>query len=870
MDNESKSYTKPQEQNDNIVPNLSGDPDVLLGTHVTESDGSQQIENTTTVAGTSYTTNYEPHIESFGAPKEIFPFTNSLEREIKVTEISITCNGSFTDTSLDIWSQWWQHPFIQDKIRNFAYLKCNLHVRFVPSFSPFHYGKALIVYSPYNSISTVAKTPYDTSITAGTEKREFALQYYSCFPIKGYLNAADNNVVEMTIPFMSCRNYVSVAETLSPRDVDKLGDIHFMTMNRFLRANPNATSNARVAVFVRATDVQVSVPTALEPTAGKAKPQTKKRVTFKSNGSVKDETDEAATGLVSGPASAIAKAADALATIPVIGKFARATSIGAGAVSSIARLFGFSNPAMIAASSPVTLKLFSNIATTVGGSSSVPLSLDPKCEITIDPTVIGADSKDDMAISAIVQREQWIGKGKWTDAVGQFITAGATSCICSVLVNPTVCRRDTSRQAGMDIIQLTPAGYIGEMFRFWRGSIFYRIEVVASKYHAGALLIAFDPLNSLVSTTIADVIQTDVTRRSTVILDLAEAHEVELEVNYISSEIFLRNRSILNNSFAPWNDTTTTFDLNSFESDETDMGMLTVTVLNRLTAPGDTTVYSGDGAGVDVNVFMRCGPDMQFAQPSSVDGWENFSFTPTSGNIAMVDAPHDDDMLTCFGEKILSIRSLLKRSCVVYMKGISTTSSSANAIAQFKFPHFSPEHLPSGSFSNCYESFLAPCYFAKRGGMRWKFVFDNSDFVSGVGFLSNDSSGVAIISRNQSDSAVTWTPAFVYSGTWSTSVRSLFPSGAQGAEITHLAYKPAVDIQSPFYSSNRFALAGALNSVTATHLQVNPTMDQVLYTDISAYSAGGQTMKITALASAAEDYNLIMFLGPPPIYYPSP
>jgi hypothetical protein len=98
--------------------------------------------------------------------------------------------------------------------------------------------------------------------------------------------------------------------------------------------------------------------------------------------------DEHEQAVISRPASTVARYARALTNIPWIGPFARATEIGAGAVSAIAKIFGYSAPVelnynmMVPAPRP-------SLAVVDTKYPANKLSVDSKQEVTIDPTTTG-------------------------------------------------------------------------------------------------------------------------------------------------------------------------------------------------------------------------------------------------------------------------------------------------------------------------------------------------------------------------------------------------------------------------------------------------------------------------------------------------
>lgn len=817
-----------------------------------------------------------------GVPNNV-PLAKALERPVRLqgvqgaNDLITWVVGTNNDNSFDPWILWQSDPFIKDKLSNFAYLRCNLVVRFVPACNPFQYGRLMINYIPFGSANEIWNNNFSILRTGGADGcRSAYQQYVSTYPITGFIHAEENNVVELKLPFIWYKNYIPIAGK-GGDDKVTLGRVAYTDINHLRVANPDAKNSAQIAVWCHAEDIEVHVPTDIEPTSGKSKRKGKIRtVRVTGNNKQDSEIEEAASGTISGPASAVQGIADRLTDVPVIGSFAKATSIAAGAVGGIARLFGFSNPPMIASPDPMSLRLYRNLATTVGGDSAIPLSIDPKQELTIDPRVIGISGTDDMSIPAMITREQWLTKGKWLAGSGQFATVGLEKVIVASIVNPNQLRT-TDVFSLQTATQMCPGGYVGRCFRYWRGSITYRIEVVASKYHSGTLQIQFDPFRKSAALTNAEIVTDEVNTRQTVIMDISECRDLEFTIDYVSDEVMLETRDNSQGTFQPKWVMDTAFGLTANFNPYKDLGMLIVSVVNELTAPGPTDVDTDTGASCEVNLWMKCEENMVFGQP--ISGFEDDIFIPTSfydwgddddefvptsliewSETKLVEASDNKDTLTCIGERVENIRTLLKRATIVELNTATTAASSNSAqIVNLYFPHFAPENLAGATNRrNCYESYFSPAFLAKRGSMRWKVYV--SDVIN-TGFV-----GVLTVQRASSQTTVVG--ASTASGTITGSgIINDWPSGVDGMDVTECQYKPVVDYQMPFYSNTRFNLACSITNMSAAKsITKNPTMNEILYSRVTYEGINAQRWLYMAHASVGEDYALLMFQAPPTIW----
>lgn len=812
-----------------------------------------------------------PELFDTGIPRSVV-LGDSLNRPVKIAEatwnvlsphnVDFGALGSGLSVKIDPWTLWQQNTFVKEKMKHFAYFRCNLKVRIVPSCSPFHYGTLMCNYVPYSQLSEVFQSAYNIlRVNPAAAANEAYIQYMSSYPITAWLEASKNNVIEFDLPFVYNENFLPVAG-IDASAYYSLGELVFNVVNILGAANPSTTTSAKFAVFCHAEQIELHVPTQLTQTSGSTR--------FPKS----TELEESQDGIVSTTASAVADFSSKLEMVPFIGKFAKATTIGASSIGNIAKLFGFSNPPTVKTAQPMVLRLYRNLANTTCEDTAQKLSLDPSQELTIDPRVTGLSPRDEMSFKAIAEREQWLLKAKWLGPTGQFTTGFATHPVSEMImaarVNPVAVRRTANFGTTPDkfVYQVNPAGHLSRTFRYWRATLVYKIKVVCSRFHRGALLITFDPLVKAGARIEDDVYCTDVNLRKSVVLNIEEADEVEIRIPYVHHRVMMRVPVLNSSSFIPDAYSDTAFNLMADYSDQTSIGVLAVQVLNELTAPGDTSGPPGTLAGVDVNLFMRV-EDLCLGQPTG--GWEDDLYTPTSGTvsenrISILEGETNTDLLTVMGESISSIRTLMKRPMVVF-SGSQTTSLSGTlgTLTTFFFPHFAPETVRSTGVGRrmCYESYFSPCYLLKRGGTRWRHQ------IWGGNNRQSSATGMAQIERRASDVTVAGVPtsvSFAAPGPGNTALINL-ASGADGMQTTTLSYSPVIDVECPFYSSTRFNLAGAITNFTdAANLVLNPTMVQILYQRLLIQGVASEASFVNSHFSTAEDYACFMYLSPPSIY----
>lgn len=216
----------------------------------------------------------------------------------------------------------------------------------------------------------------------------------------------------------------------------------------------------------------------------------------------------------------MARVAGYLTSVPIIGPFALATQIAAGAVAGIAKIFGFSRPTLLTDLAFYKGRTFSPLATTVGGDASMKLTLDPKQEVTVDPAVVGFSNVDEMSLASILAREGLVANVGWatTDTIDTELAI--------IPVTPMLC--DRQYDAGMYNMRrtdATPLAYVGHSFSQWTGSLRYRIQIISSSFHKGQLQICYYPT---VKDPMPTLDPTNVTYNK--IVDISKDTSIEFEI----------------------------------------------------------------------------------------------------------------------------------------------------------------------------------------------------------------------------------------------------------------------------------------------------------------------------------------------------
>nr|AWK77876.1 structural polyprotein [Robinvale bee virus 8] len=586
-------------------------------------------------------------------------------------------------SSLSPWLLFLNNASIKNKLTNYAFIRGNLKLKIVTNASPFLYGSLRATYRPLPGFKP------------NTATSSFPSRLVPISQMPGvWITPAHSEGAEFTCPFIWPRSFARVGLAA---DATNLGALDLVIYNTLASAN-GANSAVTVQIYAWMEDVTLAGPTLAAAL----------------------QADEYGVGVVSAPASAVAAAASTLSTVPVIGKFAKATEIGASAVSNIAKLFGFTNVPVIEDTRPVRNSPFPQLASAEIGYPHEKLALDAKNELSIDPAIAGLGSEDELAISNFVQRESYLTGFSWSSA------SGTDTPLFTSVVRPQL-----TFTVG-NTIDFPPAALAAAMFRNWRGDMIFRFRFIATPFHKGRVRISYDPYSSDVQTT-GDTGPYVFNR----VVDLGAETDVEFRVPYQQALPWCYTDSDSRNQLWSTSASPALVLADTFHN-----GMLSMKVLTSLTGPTST-------ASVGVQVFVRGAENLEFSNPSigrydltpyAVQSEEYHESGSAMADVlgAKTDASSHRGLVN-FGETISSLRALMRRHVLLDTVVIPTTSSSNGVyyISQTRFPaHYGYDPngwnvakgvaAPATNFACNFVNtipwhLISNCFLAQRGSMNWIF-----------------------------------------------------------------------------------------------------------------------------------------------------
>lgn len=756
-----------------------------------------------------------------------------LQRPVRIGNFSWSQGGGFSQ-SLAPWLLYFQDVYIRRKLENYGKIRCRLHLKFMINASPFHYGSVRACYFPMpdqraNFVNNADLLPF--SQVPGV-----------------YIEPQNMTSVEMILPFMWQHNWLEITKAT---DFTNMGTLNLTEYAPLQSAN-GATSGCSILVYAWAEDVELMGPTTI--------------------GSLQSDEYAVDNGVISGPATAVANVASMVKNVPVVGDFALATEMGARAIGGIAKLFGYSNPPVIDDVVPMQSKAFHAFANVETRVPIDKLALDPKNEVTVASTVAGVDEEDPLTIAKLAGHESYLNATSWTSA------QAVDTLLWSAIVNPHYAFLNTFRTT-------VPMTHLSTNFRFWRGSIVYRIKFIKTPFHKGRVLISYDPNGDITGT--ADTETTTFSR----VVDLDFETEVDFVVPYKATSPLLEVVPFTN---YPSTNSTALVPGYTYNSRYYN-GVITMRVQTGLTGP--TT-----SANVVALIYVRAGEDFEFAGPTQIPN--TITLRDPAGVIQSSEekadvltqqeiSKQDKLALITTGETICSMRPLLHRTHHV------TTQVAGNLIGglgqyitkniYYPIPHGVGRTSQSNQIGYGQAS-VSPYGYNWNANNPIDWVCDMFVGVRGSTTLHANAisgtwnapviqsfsaarvyTGVLGVAGNANGSTIQqYIGAGIYNGI-SRSMLNLPPATGAGLSLTNCATQSALSVNVPQYSPLRFNMAfhtkRGLNVKSSTLHHDNIEVRCMFQTSRDSSSGDATNFPLLEIyQSAGVDFSLIQYLCTPRVF----
>lgn len=539
--------------------------------------------------------------------------------------------------------------FFPKKLATFSYFRAGIKFALRINGTRFHYGRLLAAWRPCRDY--VPDEDFDIS---GVEQA-------STYP-HIVISASTTETHELQVPFA----LPASALNLQRYSKAQMGSLDIWVLNGLRLVDGTTPGPLDVTLYASFVDPEVwgASNTVLSSTPPGLAPDIEPQARRLGTQYTAEQVKKSSQGVVGGIAEAVKNVSGSLISVPIIGGVAAAVNVISGAVQAVADFFGFNKPTTIEAAQPRRLVLTADLPSGSGLDNSVKLAIEPGNKVSTDPDLVLSEARD-MSLTALAMIPSLLYRIDWspTQAAGAFLcdipVDPKTVMYCSLSTTPSVLAIERG------YVNPTLCATVALPFKWWQGSMKYKIQITASMFHTGRLRIEYIPASAYATPT-ADYDFNAIAR----MIDLNGDTEVYFTVPFQHDRV--------------WSDGL--------------IGFLRFRVGNPLVVP------NGANAPIVVNVWAAAGEDMTFAEPIAryfVNGPEY-----TLGNVVPVvpPPPPEDiepqsmtrsefrdvtfegfhpsskyvvDTGICMGEQITSVRTMLHRYMLVMYKSLVTATTNA-------------------------------------------------------------------------------------------------------------------------------------------------------------------------------------------------
>lgn len=735
----------------------------------------------------------------------------------------------------------------QEKLKGFVGLRATLNVKVQVNSQPFQAGRLMLQYIPY------AEYIADRAATIN-----LTLQGRSGCP-RVDLDLSVGTEVTLQIPYVSPHAFYNLITAQG-----SFGSVYLVVYSPL--QDSTGSASVEYTVWAWLTDVEIEYPTGapLNTTFG---PQLEIE-----SADVQMEARQLSNN--HSPSQGVGKIASGLqdlSRIPLVGNIFTKPAWISSQISNVLKLLGYSKPTVQGSLCESKLRGQVRMANFNGIDASHKLALSCDNEVETQSGLAGT-AVDEMALNHITSIPNYWATFTWP-------TSTSSGTLYQDYITPTKIK--TVSSSITDRFVTTHMGYVANTFGFWRGSLVYTFKFVKTQFHSGRLMISFFPFAYNTDLTTSNG---DPNKCYRMIVDLRDSTEVSFTVPYVSSRPWMNttkvDASILENKYLYTAAT----------------GVIQVDVLNQLKA---TSTVVGD---INVIVEVAGGSDLKFANPtcpnyipyagtlSVSDGFElidtadahmfvgtNESIQRNEAQLGQVPASIDAQSIEsnwapealCIGEKVLSVRQLIKRFGYVTTGTLKDSTQTGFVIAPYLVAP--PESNVSNTTPVSQFEYWYSLFAFWRGAMRWKAVAVQNNVSPGVPTLLSPPVSIKQFA-SMGDSMKTLLNTIATSTASVTVYDANAVKDVTASETSQTVVCPSVEgmieFEVPYYNISHItpAIYGSTSvGVAAKDFFLGNYPPQLLTLDVYAAATSDRPITFQFFRAPADDFSMFYLLGVPPL-----
>lgn len=693
-------------------------------------------------------------------------------------------------------------------LRMYAFYKLSPTFRIQINSTQFHQGQLICAFDPF-SINSI---PTNSGLYLGKD-------YSSIFSATGLphvkIMASESDAVELKIPYIHPRSFLTTNALSANND---MGTFFIRVMNPLVAAE-GASPSLTVTVWMYANQAEVHVPIQdhepiLEATS-KIIHDTQSKQISNLQQHKPSFTESLSTGV-----GQISNIIGNVAT----GNFGQALRKGQGLIDTVGNIFGFDYPSE-SISPPKTISPVENLAVCIGKSRSQRLAVDPM-SLHILQDDIASESLASMDLLKIAQIPMLI---------SQYVFSNSNAAQSTIFTLP--CHPNMSPIVNT-AVQKTYLSFLSEAFVYWSGGLTFDIEIVATRFHSGKLLLAYVPNTQEIPTydQASDCLPN-------VIIDIQQTSSFSFNIPFTSSTPL----KLTNLSQSP----------SQMQFVDASIGTLVCYVQNTL------AYASNVSPSVEINVYLRASPDFSFYiprkpifppfVPPDPPSTQSVPLEATSGTslltnnrdpttVSLTKDQASSNLRPLFGEDY-SLKDIIKRFSYSFSSSISPISQTDPSEITLEQINVNPYPLSTRysttSTSLTFLQFFSLIYSAWSGSIRYKIMT-----------YENRSSKIILsvyhVPTNEPQNA---------SGTLTN-----LNSQGYAHHRTNVSQDNALEIEVPFYSKYNLLLT---RSPFASFSTFTRNGYMYLYCD-DYFEPEESLLSYDIYEAAGEDFRFI-YLRPPPL-----
>jgi hypothetical protein len=387
------------------------------------------------------------------------------------------------------------------KLTNFYGFRATTKLKLVGNAERFQQGRVMLSWFPQAAINTAK---YAQSMTQVIYANQLPHVEFDC---------STDTDVELSCPYVSPMTHYDITSGSSP-----FGTASVMVYSPLV--SPTGSVSTMLQVWAYCDDIDLSFPA--RPHSSSVVKTRRKIARYSGGDSSQAEANSATKGVISTILGGVSMSLGALTSVPSLMPYVSPLSwmVETARVSALA--LGYSKPNNSEPASKMANTHFHQMTNVNGVDQSINLGLFADNQLAGIPNFC-ATTADEMSLNFVNQVPCYYFGTTWSlsDNV-------ETSKL--LVGNCPDSFHQTDTYFGVSYIHPTPLYYMSSLFTYWRGSITYRFKVIKTEFHTGRLLFSFDPGASAGAFTLTNT--SGIYRE---VFDLRLANEFVVTVPYVSN-----------------------------------------------------------------------------------------------------------------------------------------------------------------------------------------------------------------------------------------------------------------------------------------------------------------------------------------------